>query len=78
MLQQEEELRPLTWLCSVSDSIFACCRVMQQNQQYIPQVLAVFLGESGMGHPDEVSCPAVSLSPFAAIMYALSFSFSEQ
>lgn len=27
---------------------------MQQNQEYIPHVLAVFLGESGMGHPDEV------------------------
>ena len=31
-----------------------CCRVMQQNQEYIPHVLAVFLGDSGMGHPDEV------------------------
>ncbi|KAL3158478.1 hypothetical protein ABBQ38_010710 [Trebouxia sp. C0009 RCD-2024] len=28
-------------------------KVMQQNQEYIPHVLAVFLGESGMGHPDE-------------------------
>ena len=28
---------------------------MQQNQEYIPHVLAVFLGDSGMGHPDEVN-----------------------
>ncbi|KAL0051899.1 hypothetical protein WJX82_004175 [Trebouxia sp. C0006] len=28
-------------------------KVMQQNQEYIPNVLAVFLGDSGMGHPDE-------------------------
>ena len=27
---------------------------MQQNQECIPNVLAVFLGDSGIGHPDEV------------------------
>ena len=58
---------------------------MQQNQQHIPRALAVFLGESGMGHPDEVGPPPYSLSPPAAIMCALTsrevsreYSFSEQ
>ncbi len=36
------------------DELCVTCRVMQQNQEYIPNVLAVFLGDSGMGHPDEV------------------------
>ena len=27
---------------------------MQQNQECIPNVLAVFLGDAGIGHPDEV------------------------
>lgn len=67
------ELRLPAWLRSVSDGIFVSCRVMQQNQQYIPQALAVFLGESGMGHPDEVSSPTLSLSPLAASMCALGF-----
>ena len=31
------------------------CRVLQQNSEYIPNVLAVFLGDAGIGHPDEVS-----------------------
>lgn len=30
------------------------CRVMQQNQECIPNVLALFLGDTGIGHPDEV------------------------
>ena len=36
------------------DQLRVTCRVMQQNQEYIPNGLAVFLGDSGMGHPDEV------------------------
>ena len=37
------------------------CRVLQQNQDYIPNVLAVFLGSSGMGHPDEVIILVISI-----------------
>jgi len=29
-------------------------RVLQQQPQCLPRVLALFLGKRGMGHPDEV------------------------
>ena len=35
----------------------APCRVVQQHMQHAPKLLALFLGDSGMGHPDEVSLP---------------------
>lgn len=41
-------------LFEYSSNNMRVCRVMQQNQEYIPNVLAVFLGNAGMGHPDEV------------------------
>ena len=31
------------------------CRVVQQHMQNAPKLLALFLGDSGIGHPDEVS-----------------------
>lgn len=40
-------------------NLHPCCRVMQQNQEYLPKVLAVFLGDCGMGHPDE-ACTALT------------------
>ena len=39
-----------------SQGVCVCAfRVLQQNSEYIPNVLAVFLGDAGIGHPDEVS-----------------------
>lgn len=54
----------LEW--AVSTLWLSSCRVMQQNQEYIPNVLAVFLGDSGMGHSDEVS----SLSPACPTLHS--------
>lgn len=43
---------------------------MQQNQEYIPNVLAVFLGDSGMGHPDEASSHVLTYFMLNSQLYA--------
>lgn len=41
-------------LCMLYTVFSRLRRVLQQNAQYLPRVLEVFLGSTGMGHPDKV------------------------